>query len=494
MAAAVAKEEFVARWHRHRRRYPSIRTREIVREPPTVDQHKREMESVRISIVRCEAEQEALPDIQTVADEIGVPDLAEFFENCRTRYYLANGISERDAVAIESSIKSVHPRKLQMKPAIPNSPRCRFRYDMNPLHSQFRTYISELLLHLQEFRNREYSTKSLWGSLFDKRWKVDVAFPLDVVNNAVEYAHRQQAGDPFTFNFLALLPNELLLKQACRSGGVSVSLRIADYLSATFIDHWRSVFEGIARERIDIFQKDRAALWRPLELLFKAANHPFLQRLKIFAGAAPAVATFEGFALKWAADTDPSEFRPENWTQWYSFKDELIPWFGAWPFPKNPFPRTVHTLRKRIRQYKQQLTELEIKIAAIERQEEAEVLHSQLRVLQDEVAGHEIEKAAAAAHYGDIRKTAPRVRMRIEMEVREGSPCPYCGNRLGSDWQADHIYPVKLGGLSTIQNMSAVCFTCNSNKSDKTLFEFAAQQQLDYLAITASLRSMGRRC
>ena len=113
--------------------------------------------------------------------------------------------------------------------------------------------------------------------------------------------------------------------------------------------------------------------------------------------------------------------------------------------------------------------------------------------MQEEIARHELEKAAAAAHWGDIRRTAGAVRAKIESEVSSGASCPYCGCALGSEWHADHIYPVKLGGLSHIQNMVAVCVQCNSRKSDKTLREFSEMQHFDYDRIIARLRAMGRR-
>lgn len=79
-------------------------------------------------------------------------------------------------------------------------------------------------------------------------------------------------------------------------------------------------------------------------------------------------------------------------------------------------------------------------------------------------------KAVAATHYGKQRDEAEKVKRDIRNQTRILSECPYCGTRLRiEEAHADHIYPVKKGGLSTLENMVYVCHSCNGKKRDMTL-------------------------
>ena len=120
-------------------------------------------------------------------------------------------------------------------------------------------------------------------------------------------------------------------------------------------------------------------------------------------------------------------------------------------------------------------------------------MRSQINDLRKKEANNEREKAAAFAHFGKTRKLAVSVRRRIEKSVMPETRCPYCCQELGIDWRADHIYPVAHGGLSTLDNMIAVCLDCNSKKSDKMLREFVRTMGYDLEAIELLLQELGKR-
>lgn len=93
----------------------------------------------------------------------------------------------------------------------------------------------------------------------------------------------------------------------------------------------------------------------------------------------------------------------------------------------------------------------------------------------------------AAAHTGRTRQLAQTIRRNIERQRKILSVCPYCGSTLGNNPNADHIYPVAKGGLSTEKNMVFICAECNSSKSDKTLRVFVKQKGLNWSSIEEHL-------
>lgn len=97
--------------------------------------------------------------------------------------------------------------------------------------------------------------------------------------------------------------------------------------------------------------------------------------------------------------------------------------------------------------------------------------------------------ALAAAHVGKTRNIAQAIRK----QLAQSEFCPYCYGPLGSNFQADHIYPVRLGGLSTADNMVLVCWSCNQRKSDLTLREFAEKFGLDRGQIERALSQLSKR-
>jgi 5-methylcytosine-specific restriction endonuclease McrA len=99
------------------------------------------------------------------------------------------------------------------------------------------------------------------------------------------------------------------------------------------------------------------------------------------------------------------------------------------------------------------------------------------------------EKAALVAEYqGKSRKVAKTVRNRLPINPE----CPYCGEKIGEEPHADHIYPVSKGGRSTIANMVYICRTCNINKREMTLREFISKFELNRDMIERNLESLGK--
>lgn len=70
--------------------------------------------------------------------------------------------------------------------------------------------------------------------------------------------------------------------------------------------------------------------------------------------------------------------------------------------------------------------------------------------------------------------------------------CPYCGYALGDNPHLDHIYPVRLGGLSHSKNLVHVCAACNLRKKDMTLNQFIEALSLDRRMVFERLRALGK--
>lgn len=59
-----------------------------------------------------------------------------------------------------------------------------------------------------------------------------------------------------------------------------------------------------------------------------------------------------------------------------------------------------------------------------------------------------------------------------EMERLYASPCFYCGSN--ESIQADHVIPIKRGGVHSIGNLVPACASCNGSKSDRLLIHWKA--------------------
>jgi len=97
-------------------------------------------------------------------------------------------------------------------------------------------------------------------------------------------------------------------------------------------------------------------------------------------------------------------------------------------------------------------------------------------------------RAAVALSALETRHVGATVRRRLNRQPW----CPYCGNPLGSDPHADHIYPVSKGGRSVPKNMVYVCAQCNSMKRNLTLAGFIRKFSLDRIAIEARLEQLNK--
>lgn len=138
-------------------------------------------------------------------------------------------------------------------------------------------------------------------------------------------------------------------------------------------------------------------------------------------------------------------------------------------------------------------------IPSAEEREGKRVSAANRRIVQKEIAeARRIEKEArivamAAAHAGKTRQLAQTIRRNIEHQRALLPICPYCGLSLGHDLEADHIYPVARGGLSTVENMVFVCSVCNGRKRDMTLREFVKLLCFDQSTIDERLERLGKR-
>lgn len=98
------------------------------------------------------------------------------------------------------------------------------------------------------------------------------------------------------------------------------------------------------------------------------------------------------------------------------------------------------------------------------------------------------DQALADRAKGAVRETAAQIRSKL----RRDHGCPYCGGVLGIAPHADHIHPVRKGGLSTLENMVYVCAPCNSAKRDLTLNQFIDKHELNRELIIYRLRELGK--
>lgn len=89
-----------------------------------------------------------------------------------------------------------------------------------------------------------------------------------------------------------------------------------------------------------------------------------------------------------------------------------------------------------------------------------------------------------------LTREARRRGSKLKKRLESSNECPYCGEPLGPQPHADHIYPVSLGGRSEHWNMVYVCADCNALKSNMTLMGFIIRRGLDLEGIHRRLAAL----
>lgn len=89
----------------------------------------------------------------------------------------------------------------------------------------------------------------------------------------------------------------------------------------------------------------------------------------------------------------------------------------------------------------------------------------------------------------------PRKRVaftRFNLFLRDEFSCQYCGAK--HDLTFDHVWPRKLGGVTSWENVVAACAPCNLRKGSKTLREAGMKLRTQPIRPQAEqLRNLGRR-
>ncbi|RMG73117.1 MAG: HNH endonuclease [Chloroflexi bacterium] len=68
--------------------------------------------------------------------------------------------------------------------------------------------------------------------------------------------------------------------------------------------------------------------------------------------------------------------------------------------------------------------------------------------------------------------------MLMEVALKSGGVCAWCGKPITeeTDAQFDHVFPFRLQGENTPENLTFSCAECNRRKSDKHPVRFAQEQ------------------
>ena len=110
------------------------------------------------------------------------------------------------------------------------------------------------------------------------------------------------------------------------------------------------------------------------------------------------------------------------------------------------------------------------------------------RALDDYEKKHGQTLAKAASVDSATRKRADSLKRIVQKTL----DCPYCFKELGENPHLDHIYPVHMGGLSSIENLIWCCAKCNLLKSNKGLILFIREQVLPLEKIVQRLHALGK--
>lgn len=81
--------------------------------------------------------------------------------------------------------------------------------------------------------------------------------------------------------------------------------------------------------------------------------------------------------------------------------------------------------------------------------------------------------------------------MLMEVALKAGGICAWCGKQITEETDAefDHLYPFRLQGHNTPDNLVFACADCNRRKSDKHPVRFA-QEQAAQGVITPLIQSL----
>ncbi len=117
--------------------------------------------------------------------------------------------------------------------------------------------------------------------------------------------------------------------------------------------------------------------------------------------------------------------------------------------------------------------------------------NKELKIAQNKI-NRKQKKSILVARASDNEKRTRQIANHLVRSLPRDHDCPYCGNHLGIMPQADHIYPVSKGGLSTEKNMVYVCGKCNRKKFTRTLAVFIREEKLNRNLVESRLIALGK--
>lgn len=72
-----------------------------------------------------------------------------------------------------------------------------------------------------------------------------------------------------------------------------------------------------------------------------------------------------------------------------------------------------------------------------------------------------------------MHRHAVRKGMKRQVYNRQGGKCSMCGDKINYlNITVDHVIPISKGGTNTLDNMEAMCYTCNQMKRDHMKSDF----------------------
>ncbi|NVN92529.1 MAG: HNH endonuclease [Desulfuromonadales bacterium] len=80
----------------------------------------------------------------------------------------------------------------------------------------------------------------------------------------------------------------------------------------------------------------------------------------------------------------------------------------------------------------------------------------------------------------------------LKKGIKPSALCPYCGGPIGETPHLDHIYPIRMGGLSVLENLVFVCRECNLTKGDMGVVQFVTSKSYDLATVAERLHKLGK--